>query len=143
MDNKRWMERARYVAESLSNNVAGRKTSVVFVNDDNIEILVDANRLSPSIAQLQERFWGPSRYNFVEHAERNAVYYAAKHGLSLKGTTAYLPWFPCVDCARCLALVGVKRMVCVEPDWDDPKYSFRDAEAFLRESGVIVEYYKE
>src|SRR4051812_31931200 len=42
----------------------------------------------------------PAKYQWTEHAERNAIYNAARVGTPLEGTSIYLPWFPCVDCAR-------------------------------------------
>jgi dCMP deaminase len=51
-----------------------------------------------------------------------------------------LPWFPCSDCARMLACVGVCRVVCVEPNWNDPMYHFQDSLTILTESGITIEY---
>lgn len=43
----------------------------------------------------------------AEHAERNAVAYAARHGITLGGSTVYCTHAPCRDCARTLISVGV------------------------------------
>ena len=35
------------------------------------------------------------KYYWVEHAERNAIYNAARRGTVLKGCKIYVPWMPC------------------------------------------------
>ncbi len=34
----------------------------------------------------------PIKYQYIEHAERNACFYAAKHGIKLEGT---ILWMSC------------------------------------------------
>ena len=62
---------------------------------------------------IKARWDRPMKYQWVEHAERNAIYNAARHGASLKNATAYLNWEPkpCADCARALIQVGVTSIV--------------------------------
>jgi len=45
------------------------------------------------------------------HAEQNAICQAAKHGLSLAGTTLYCTMEPCRVCAMLIISVGIKRVV--------------------------------
>lgn len=42
------------------------------------------------------------------HAEHNAVADAAKRGVSLDGSTAYVTHYPCLNCAKLLAASGVR-----------------------------------
>lgn len=46
------------------------------------------------------------------HAEQNAFCQAAKYGVSLDGATIYIHMEPCFVCARMLATIGIKRVVC-------------------------------
>ena len=46
-----------------------------------------------------------------EHAERNALYFAARRGVSTLGTTAYLTHSPCLACARGLVQAGVSKVL--------------------------------
>lgn len=71
---------------------------------------------------LEERHERPAKYLWTEHAERNAIYNAARLGVSLAGCTCYVNWFPCVDCARALVQTGVIRLVGLEPDQSDQKW---------------------
>lgn len=41
------------------------------------------------------------------HAETNAVGYAARHGVSLAGSTLYTTLSPCPTCARVIAVAGI------------------------------------
>lgn len=47
----------------------------------------------------------------VEHAERNLIYYAARHGIKLEGSTLYITHSPCVECARAILFTGFSRVV--------------------------------
>lgn len=55
----------------------------------------------------------PVKYDFTEHAERNAIYNAARVGIPLKGCTMYLNWWPtpCADCARAVIQSGIIAVV--------------------------------
>lgn len=85
----------------------------------------------------------PTKYLWTEHAERNAIYNAARSGVSLDGCRMYLPWFPCVDCARAIVQVGIRELVAIRPDESDPQWgtSFTVALELFRETGVLVRWY--
>lgn len=72
--------------------------------------------------EIAERHERPIKYSWTEHAERNAIYNAARLGVSLTGCTCYVNWFPCIDCARAIVQVGVVRLVGMEPDQSDKKW---------------------
>ena len=44
------------------------------------------------------------------HAEQNAISDAARRGVSLEGSTAYVTHFPCINCAKILAAAGIRRI---------------------------------
>lgn len=52
----------------------------------------------------------PEKYMWIEHAERNAIYAAARVGIPLNGCSIYQPGLPCMDCARALIQVGIKKI---------------------------------
>jgi Deoxycytidylate deaminase len=91
---------------------------------------------------VEERHQRPAKYLWTEHAERNAIYNAARFGIPLEGCTIYLPWYPCVDCSRAIIQCGITTVVAVEPDWRDPKYGeeFRIAQAMFNEVKMLVRY---
>ncbi len=44
------------------------------------------------------------------HAEMNALLYCAKEGISVKGCTAYVTHFPCLNCTKSLIQAGITRI---------------------------------
>lgn len=84
----------------------------------------------------------PEKYLWTEHAERNAIYAAARTGVATLGCRAYLPWFPCMDCARALVQAGIVELVAVEPDLKDARWGdqFAKVITMLGEANVGVRY---
>jgi dCMP deaminase len=81
----------------------------------------------------------------VVHAEKNALFNAAKNGATIEGCTAYITWPPCSQCASALIQAGVSEVVCPRPStaperWRD---NFILAGNLLHEAGVPVIYYSE
>lgn len=81
----------------------------------------------------------PHKYHYFEHAERNAVYNAARVGIPLKGCRIYCAWPPCPDCARAIIQVGIIEVVVksanVPERWRE---SMGYARVMLDEAGVSV-----
>ena len=99
------------------------KTGCVLVGPDRLIRSTGFNGfvrgVDDDVAARHER---PAKYSWTEHAERNAIYNAAKLGISLNGCTAYINWCPCVDCARAVIQSGIIRVVGLQPDHSDQKW---------------------
>ncbi len=94
------------------------------------------------------RFDRPSgeKFFWIEHAERNAVYNAARAGVSLAGCTAYVNRFPCADCGRALIQSGVTKIVAPPIPRADGALdnSFQVSAQMLAEAGLtLIEYEQE
>lgn len=92
--------------------------------------------INDNLPERQER---PAKYRFFEHAERNAIYNAARVGTPLKGCTLYCSWPPCTDCARGIIQVGITEVVVMT--LDVPLRWLEDLTAslqMLREAGVRI-----
>ena len=92
--------------------------------------------VNDNVPARQER---PLKYQWFEHAERNAIYNAARCGTSLKGCVIYCAWPPCTDCARGIIQAGIVEVVvrslnCVSRWADD----MRVALEMLEEAGVKI-----
>jgi dCMP deaminase len=70
-----------------------------------------ANCVPPGVARPEHRLSRPFKYDFIEHAERAAIYKAAEIGLETAGATLYCPWFACTDCARAIVSAGIREVV--------------------------------
>ena len=53
----------------------------------------------------------PDKYPFMIHAEANAVYNAAKNGMSTSGSTCYVTAVPCLSCLQMLHQCGVSEII--------------------------------
>lgn len=91
---------------------------------------------------VDARHGRPEKYFWTEHAERNAIYAAARLGHPLEGCTIYVPWFPCADCSRAIIQAGITTMVAYQPDFGDERWGadFKRAEAMLVEAGIRLRY---
>ena len=90
----------------------------------------------------EERHERPAKYLWTEHAERNAIYNAAYAGIRVAECTIYVPWYPCVDCARGIVQAGLSELVAIEPDWNDLTWGegFQVAREMFEEAGITVRY---
>jgi dCMP deaminase len=86
----------------------------------------------------------PEKYLWMEHAERNAIYNAARVGIPLKGCVIYMDGIPCMDCARAIVQAGIKEIRANYEEhqkWKSPRYDnaeMRRSETLLNEAGVIL-----
>lgn len=94
---------------------------------------------------VEARHERPEKYFWTEHSERNAIYNAARVGTPLKGCRIYVPWLPCMDCARAIVQSGIIEIV-TEPlapdDGRNERWSehHKRTEVLLREAGVAVRF---
>src|SRR3990167_1978828 len=69
------------------------------------------NGLPRGVRDFDDRLQFPEAYKWGEHADRNAIYNAARNGEGLEGCKIYLPVHPCIDCARAIISVGIKEVI--------------------------------
>lgn len=94
---------------------------------------------------LPERQERPEKYFWFEHAERNAIYNAARTGIPLNGCTMYTNGVPCTDCARGIIQAGLKRVI-VHKEWVDntpPRWKehAQRSDIMFMEASVDVDIY--
>lgn len=136
----RYMEQAKQMAKWSKDR--STLTCAIIVKENRIVstgINGFPNNVNDNIDERHER---PAKYLWTEHAERNAIYSAAKFGIATGGCTMYVMWFPCAPCARAIIQSGIKRLVCFKPDKTDKKWGddFVVAEKLLEESGVEINF---
>lgn len=92
--------------------------------------------------RVPERLQRPGKYLWSEHAERNAIYNVARSGIPVEGCRIFVPWYPCVDCARAIIQCGLIELIAIEPDWQDAKWGedFRIAHQMFNECGLRVRF---
>ena len=144
-----WNEYFRGIAHQVKLKSKDIRTQIgaVIVGSDNEIVSTGYNSfprgINDSVDERQER---PEKYYWFEHAERNAIYNAARIGVSTKDCTMYLTCgIPCADCCRGIINAGISKIVlegdghgAVGTKWDE---SAKRSLQMFDEAGVIVEYY--
>jgi dCMP deaminase len=104
------------------------------------------NEFPFGLAYEDERWLRPSdggkKYDWIEHAERNAIYKAAELGIKTRGLTLACPWAACADCARGIVQAGIEILIRVSSSeatngrWHG---SVDSGDIILREGGVRID----
>lgn len=110
------------------------------------EIAVACNEFPYGIVVTPEHLTNRDKKLFyIEHAERGAVYKAAREYGQTRGLTMVCPWFACSDCARAIILSGIKhvighkqRMAMTPERW---KANVDESLVMLKDCGVTTEFY--
>ena len=114
MFSDKWHNRFMEMAELIAtwSKDASTKVGAVVVGENKEIRSTGYNGMVRGIDDnIPERSERPIKYDFFEHAERNAVYNACLIGASLKGCVIYVTAMPCPDCARAIIQSGIKMVV--------------------------------
>ena len=141
--DRRFLALARHLAEWSKDPTT--KVGCVIVGPSNEVRALGYNGLPRNVDESAPRLARPDKYVWIEHAERNAIYTAARTGVPLEGCRMYVSWFPCIDCARAAVQVGLTEIVAVEPDWSLEPWGpqFIRAKELLSEGGVRLRLLQE
>lgn len=145
MSEVNWSKRMFELAEHIGGWSKDRRTGVgaVITDFDNRIISIGYNGFPSGLDDSVDSRHSPERkLLYTEHAERNAIFNAARTGAKTAGCKMYVQWFPCVDCARAIIQSGIEEIVCKRPDFEHPKWgnSFVVAYEILIECGVRIYY---
>jgi dCMP deaminase len=134
----RLMDLAAKTAGASPNRV--RQVGAAVLPRDGGPPISACNTFPRGVQDLDWRHEGDGRFVWMEHAERNAIYAAARNGRGLEGATIATTFFPCIDCARAIVQSGIATLVAPEPAYDDPVWgaAFPRSVAILKEGGVTV-----
>ena len=130
----------RQACEYASRNSDDPRTKVGAVLVTPHARVFGANTFPQGVYRDPERLKPATKYRFVEHAERAAIFKAASQGVSTAGARLFCPWFACTDCARAVIAAGISEVVGLAvlrnetPErWEA---DIRLAERMLSEAGV-------
>lgn len=147
--HKYFMELAMLTARKSPDNSMG--VGCIIVGPDNEIRSTGYNGFPRGIEYNDERRERPAKYAWTEHAERNALYNAARIGVSTKGCKAYVVCTdrkrgggaPCADCCRGLIQAGITEIVEMDvpaPDEQDERpwtQTVAVSIEMMREAGVV------
>jgi len=105
-------------------------------------VIAACNTFPPRVRDEEERHAGDGRFVWMEHAERAAIFEAARRGVATSGAHLTTTFFPCIDCARAIVLAGIVCLDTPEPDLRDPVWgeSFLRSRVILEEGGVEMRF---
>lgn len=137
-----------HLAASKSKDTS-MKVGCILINQNDTIISTGYNGFPRGVDEDEylERNERPEKYNWTEHAERNAIYNAALNGQKTQYATAYATSHPCVDCARALAQAGIRELyiptkhsdpLYKKERWVDWEESLLKALEILKAAGVKV-----
>lgn len=111
-----WHEFFLKMAELVSQKSKDRSTKIgaVIVGPDNEVRSVGFNGFPRGIDDdIGGRHERPAKYQWTEHAERNAIYNAARVGIPIAGCVMYVTGhaIACTDCARGIIQSGLTKII--------------------------------
>ncbi len=143
-----WTDYFYNIAQQVKEKSKDERTKVgaVIVGKDKEIVSTGYNSFPRGIVDNKpERQERPEKYFWFEHAERNAIYNAARIGVSTKGCTMYLTCgIPCADCARGIINAGISRIFVTRAQgpssqkWQDSSERSMD---MFDEAGVEIQWY--
>lgn len=130
--------------EAMTSLDQSSQTAAFVISSDGRSYTKGVNNLPASVKLYPDRLERPSKYLYTEHAERAAVYEAARVGISTVGATMYALWAMCADCARAVICSGISEVVTHSfyttrghGQWDEHMTA---AFTMLEEAGVKVRF---
>lgn len=92
------------------------------LTDDEMNEIISSNRMNELVT-----------YDYVLHAESNALSKLSKSNISSESATLYVTDEPCIHCAKMIIQAGIKRVVYSR------LYHNHDGINLLKRGGIIVE----
>jgi len=147
MRSEKWDKRFMLLAHQIADwsKEEGRRVGSIIVSPD-LEVRSTGYNGFPrgvndDVSERHSSHTG-AKYKWSSHAERNAIYNAARIGIPLKGCTIYVPWFPCIECSKAIIQSGIVELVAYQPDYSDPTWGndFQLATEMLNEASVKVRF---
>lgn len=141
--SEKWDTRFVELAMHIANwsKYPSTKVGCVVVGEDREIRSTGFNGFPRGIRDDEERLLDrEQKYPLICHAEENAIMHAARIGVSLKGSTAYVTWPPCSRCARSLIQSGIKEIIYPTPGEIPERWieDFNISNGMIKEAGVIV-----
>lgn len=132
---------AQYQAELFSKDPSKKVGAVILAPESMQMLSLGYNGMPRKVREDKMHRWErPLKYKYVEHAERNALYNAVRHGTALEGSIAVVSMYPCCDCARGLIQSGIKMIITKDPQWNHERWGedFRISKEMFEEAGIDV-----
>lgn len=140
-----WDEAFMSIASVISGRSKDPSTQVgaTIVSEDNRILSIGYNG-TPNGFDDKDFPWGKdsnnpleNKYPYVIHAERNAILNFRGSLREMRNAKAYVTFFPCNECAKEIAQVGIKEVIYLN-DHDTNSYSTQATLAIFNAVGIKV-----
>ena len=105
------------------------------------------NQVPEPLTPLEGRLGASGKVIYVEHAERAAIYAAAREGFSTDGCEMHTLWAACPECARAIICAGIVRVHTPAATFSATprrwKLQVMSGLAMLEEAGVDVVFHRD
>lgn len=140
-----WDRRFLRIAEEVKtwSKDPGTKVGSVIVNNRRI-LATGYNGFAQNLSDSLDRYINRDfKLLTVLHSEINAILNAAKNGTKVEGSTLYVTFPPCSQCASAVIQAGVAKVICPDPNKAPERWrrNFIAASDLFYEAGVKVLYY--
>jgi dCMP deaminase len=116
-------------------------TAALLVKDIKI-ILKGANMFPSGVNKKKDRLTKGNRGIYINHAERDLVYKAAREGVKTNGLMMVMPWLPCIACANAVISSGIKTLVVhkqmIERTREGWQEELKNAVKIMEEAGIKI-----
>ena len=135
---KAWHTYFLDLAKSVATRSKDPSTNVgaVIVNADKSIVETGYNGFAPGVVETPERWERPTKYDFVIHAEQNAIGRAARFGKTVNGSTIYVTHYPCRECAKMIIASGIRAVYAEGFANMTKKEDIAFVEGLFKEAGV-------
>ena len=83
----------------------------VLIDVKNWPVVWGSNTFPPGLNSRELTLDREQKLVYIEHAERDVIYAAARAGIITQGLTMVAPWACCAPCARAIVLAGISKVV--------------------------------
>lgn len=123
--NIHFMQHAQLISTLSKDN--STKVGCVVVSPEKVILSMGYNGFPRGVNDnIPERHLRPTKYEYVVHAEENALLNAGRNGIKLNGGILYVTMPPCTRCAGSIIQAGIKEVVYLEPEEDKKIPGWRD-----------------
>jgi dCMP deaminase len=138
---EKYYKLAKKFAELFSKDPS-TKVGCIFLAPESYQVLsMGYNGMPRGVNEtIPERWEKPQKYMWCEHAERNTIANASRHGTPLQNSIAIVTMFPCADCARLIIQSGVKTLITKKPNLGSKNWglSFQYSSTMLEEANISI-----
>ena len=116
---------------SIRSNDPSTKFGCIAVSKDGAILSTGYNGPPRDVADWLIPLTRPEKYTYMEHAERNCIYNAARVGTPLDGCIFYVTGIPCVMCMRAMYQVGASEVVMLDVSYTSMTDDCKEFQDFI------------